>query len=241
MTHGTIIEVRGLPVEIARKRMRYIRVRVRQDGTVLLSVPWHVATHEAVDFLLSKWEWVEQTRAKVLSRPAPEPLLYRDGDIVPLFGEPLRLEVVDVPYGGNIVERREDVLRLYQTVSTSPERRARLIRAFYNARLRERLSALIDEWLARLGEGPVTWTVRDMSTEWGSCTKARRTLRFGLQLAQVPPECVEYVVVHELTHLRVANHGPEFKALMDERLPDWRERRRRLNGAHVAPSTPPDA
>ena len=235
------IEVRGISVELARKRMRYIRVRVRRDGTVLLSVPWHVATHEAVDFLLSKWEWVEQTRAKVLSRPAPEPLLYRDGDIVPLFGEPLRLEVVDVPYGGNIVERREGVLRLYQTVSTSPARRARLIRAFYNARLRERLAALLDEWLARLGEGPVAWTVRDMSTEWGSCTKTRRTLRFGLQLAQVPPECVEYVVVHELTHLRVANHGPDFKALMDERLPDWRERRRRLNGAPVAPSTPPDA
>ena len=230
------INIRGMPVEIARKRMRYIRVRVRRDGAVLLSVPWHVARDEAVDFLLSKWEWVEQTRAKVLSRPAPEPLLYRDGDTVPLFGEPLRLEVVDVPYGGNIVECREGILRLYQTVSTTPERRARLVKAFYGARLRERLAALLDERPARLGEGPVTWTVRDMSTEWGSCTKTRRTLRFGLQLAQVPPECVEYVVVHELTHLRVANHGPDFKALMDERLPDWRARRKALNGFSIAPS-----
>ena len=68
-----------------------------------------------------------------------------------------------------------------------------------------------------------------MTTEWGSCTKARRTIRFNLRLAQMPPSCVEYVVVHELTHLRVLNHGPEFKALMDAHLPDWRDRRKALN------------
>jgi predicted metal-dependent hydrolase len=228
MTRSTI-EVRGLSVEVARKRIRYIRLRVARDGSVCLSVPWHVAAKEAVDFLVSKWDWVEEARAKARERPSPEPLRYRNGDTVLLFGAPCRLEIVDVPYGGNIVELRDGAVRIYQAGETSPERRARLVESFRAARLRERLGALLDAWLVRLGEGPVKWTLRNMSTEWGSCTKTRRTLRFGLQLAQVPPACIEYVVVHELTHLRVANHGPDFKALMDARMPDWRERRKALN------------
>ncbi len=223
------IKVQGLDVEVTRKRMRYIRVRVRRDGAVCLSVPWHVSTKEAVNFLVSKWDWVLEARQKALSQPVAVEPQYHDGDAVTLFGERLPLRIVDVPYGGNIVELGEGVVRLYQTGATTPERRGRLIWAFLGARLRERLAVMLADWLARLGEGPVKWSVRDMTTEWGSCTKARRTIRFNLRLAQMPPACVEYVVVHELTHLRVLNHGPEFKALMDARMPDWRDRRRRLN------------
>ncbi len=168
-----------------------------------------------------------------MSCPAPEQPLYRDGDAVLLFGEYLRLEIRDVPYGGNLLERQGDVLRLYQARPTTPERRASLVSAFRAARLQERLAFLLDLWLKRLGEGSVRWGVRDMRTEWGSCTKSRRTMRFNLQLALVPPACVEYVVVHEISHLRVPNHGPEFKALMDERMPDWRARRKALNEAPV--------
>ena len=228
MESCSTIEVRGLPVEIARKRMRYVRVRVRRDGTVCLSVPWHVAVKEAMDFLLSKWDWVVEARAKTLARAPAESPGGEDGTVL-LFGVRHPLEVVDVPYGGNLVELAGGSVRLYQAGPIPPERRSRLLAAFRAARLREKLSALIAEWLPRLGEGGVRWSVRDMATEWGSCTKTRRTMRFNLQLALVPPECVEYVVVHELTHLRVANHGPAFKALMDERLPDWRERRKALN------------
>ena len=169
-----------------------------------------------------------------MSRPAPAPPPCRDGDAVLLFGEPLRIEIRDVPYGGNLVERQGGVLRLYQTRPTTPAQRARLVTAFCAARLRERLAALLAFWLARFGEEPVRWTIRDMTTEWGSCTKTRRTLRFNLQLAHVPPDHVEYVVVHELSHLRVANHGPDFKALMDARLPDWRERRKALNAFRLS-------
>jgi predicted metal-dependent hydrolase len=223
------IQVQGLEVEVARKRVRYIRVRVRHDGTVCLSVPWHASTKEAVDFLLSKWDWVIEARQRVMSRPAAVEPQYRDGDTVTLFGKRIRLQIVEVPYGGNIVEQGEGVIRLYQAGTTTTERRRRLIWSFLGARLRERLATMLADWLGRLGEGPVKWSVRDMSTEWGSCTKTRRTLRFNLKLAQMPPAYVEYVVVHELTHLRVANHGSDFKALMDARMPDWRERRKALN------------
>ena len=64
---------------------------------------------------------------------------------------------------------------------------------------------------------------------WGSCGAKRRILLFNLELARVPKECIEYVVVHELTHLKVQNHSKVFEALMTQRLPGWRNLRQKLN------------
>ena len=88
-----------------------------------------------------------------------------------------------------------------------------------------RLHAL---WAARLGEFGVAWKLRRMKTRWGVCNWVKRRVTYAVMLADRPVECVEYVVVHELTHLKAHGHGPKFKALMDARLPDWRERRNML-------------
>lgn len=95
--------------------------------------------------------------------------------------------------------------------------------------LRTLLADLNSRWAAKLGENGVTWTLRAMKTLWGSCHVVRRRITYNTELAKVPREMVEYVVVHELTHLKTARHGPKFYRLMDERLPGWRELRRRLN------------
>ena len=96
-----------------------------------------------------------------------------------------------------------------------------------------RLQTLLDElhsvWSVRLGEPGVDWKLRRMKTRWGVCNHAKRKVTYAEMLAVRPRDEVEYVVVHELTHLKAHNHGPAFKALMDRRLPDWRDRRKRLN------------
>ena len=97
------------------------------------------------------------------------------------------------------------------------------------AALAARLGEMHDLWCARLGEGGVTWRVRALKSLWGSCHIRRRHILYNADLARAPNELLEYVVVHELTHLKVPNHGPRFRALMDERLPGWQRLRRRLN------------
>ena len=96
--------------------------------------------------------------------------------------------------------------------------------------LLERLLAELHTlWTARLNEPGVTWKLRRMKTLWGVCHFSKRQITYARQLALKPRELVEYVVVHELTHLKVHNHGAAFKTLMDARLPNWRSLRRRLN------------
>lgn len=95
--------------------------------------------------------------------------------------------------------------------------------------LRELLSELNGSWAAKLREDGVSWKLRKVKTFWGSCNWRKRLITYNPELAHAPRELVEYVVVHELTHLKAHDHGKRFYALMDERLPDWQTLRRALN------------
>lgn len=169
----------GIAVDVERKRVRRINVRVAPDGVVHLSIPaWGCTIAEGEAFLRANWKWAVAARTKAMARRAAA---------------------------------RDPI---------SPEQSTTLLSL---------LAELHSSWCARLGEEGVTWKVRAMKTLWGSCHFRKRHVTYSLGLARVARELVEYVVVHELTHLRVSNHGPAFYALMDERLPGWRVLRRRLN------------
>ena len=97
----------------------------------------------------------------------------------------------------------------------------------------ERLAGLLErfnrEWCSKMGLSRVAWKLRRMKTLWGSCHWRDGKVVYSSELARAPEESVEYVVVHELTHFFHHDHGAGFKAAMDASLPDWRERRARLN------------
>ncbi|WP_251198086.1 M48 family metallopeptidase [Anaerotardibacter muris] len=88
---------------------------------------------------------------------------------------------------------------------------------------------LVEQWAPILGVHPKKIDYRNMKSRWGSCQPETGRLCFNIRLALYPPECLEYVVVHELCHFLEANHGPGFHALMDRVMPDWRTRKKKLN------------
>lgn len=90
---------------------------------------------------------------------------------------------------------------------------------------------LIEKWAPIIGVSPGRLAYRNMVSRWGSCNVKTGRICINVQLAAQPPECLEYVVVHELCHLREANHGPRFHALLDAYLPHWRDAERKLRGA----------
>lgn len=91
------------------------------------------------------------------------------------------------------------------------------------------ISQLMNKYCTLYNEPNVSFKLRKMKSHWGSCTPAKRSITFNTELAKHPIECIEYVVVHELCHLQIPNHGVSFKALMTQRLPDWKLRKKLLN------------
>ena len=109
------------------------------------------------------------------------------------------------------------------------ERRAELMTEWYREQLKEYIGPLVERWAEKLEERDVTWQIKSMKTLWGSCNARRRSLLFNLELARVPKECIEYVVVHELTHLKIQNHSKVFEFLLGQQIPNWKSLRKKLN------------
>lgn len=93
---------------------------------------------------------------------------------------------------------------------------------------REQIEVMVETWAARVGVQPGRVTFRSMSRKWGSCS-SRDNITLNSRLTWLPPHLAEYVVLHELVHLKVFNHGQDFKAMMSAHMPDWVERERELD------------
>lgn len=98
----------------------------------------------------------------------------------------------------------------------------------YRAQLLEQLPSMIAHYEQALGVKAKHITLRHMKSRWGTCNTRSHRITFNLELARHSTAALEYVVAHELAHLRVAGHNKKFYGLLDAVMPDWRERRREL-------------
>lgn len=122
---------------------------------------------------------------------------------------------------------------LYVNGTATAEKKLVLTK-FYRDELKERIANLLPVWESKMGVTAAAWGVKKMKTKWGSCNTQAKRIWLNLELAKQPPECLEYILAHELVHLLERNHNERFKDYMDKLLPDWRERKDLLNGTPLA-------
>jgi len=103
------------------------------------------------------------------------------------------------------------------------------LKEWYRPILKAKIAELLPALEAQTGLYCSEWRVKDMKTRWGSCNITKKRIWLNLKLVQYPPECLEYVILHELIHLKVSNHSADFYAELDQYMPDWQMRRKLLN------------
>ena len=224
------LEISGVAVELTRKKIKTLRLRVLPpDGRVLVSAPWLLPREAVTAFVEKNIPWIEKQRLRLASVPEPSAPQYVSGDALRLWGRDYSLELR--PGGrGYALELVGDLAILTARVDSTPQGRQAYIREWYREHLKSAVSARLPQWEWVTGLHPQSWQTKSMKTRWGSCNTRTKKLWLSLGLAQKPPECLDYVLLHELLHLRFPNHGPDFKALMTRYMPDWRERKKLLNG-----------
>ena len=103
------------------------------------------------------------------------------------------------------------------------------LKEWYRPILKAKIAELLPALEAQTGLYCSEWRVKDMKIRWGSCNITKKRIWLNLKLVQYPPECLEYVILHELIHLKVPNHSADFYAELDQYMPDWQMRRKILN------------
>jgi predicted metal-dependent hydrolase len=155
-----------------------------------------------------------------------------------LWGHQQRL-VIRERNGAPRVELYPRKLVLGVPPGTGPGRRRQLLEGWYRLELRRRAEGLLSHWGEMLGVRHQRLIVRAMHRSWGSCNAANGTIHLNTALVHAPAACLDYVVLHELCHLRLKGHGEAFEALLASQMADWRQRQRLLNSLPLA--SPPMA
>lgn len=127
------------------------------------------------------------------------------------------------------MELTHDRLHLQVRPRTSMHRKQAILEAWYRDTLKQALPGMIEKWEPLMGVKVARFFVQRMKTKWGSCNTRTGNIRLNSELAKKPPECLEYVLVHELVHLLERNHSQRFVSLMDQFMPQWRFHRDELN------------
>ena len=219
--------IAGIPVELRRKRIKNMHLRIKADGSVVVSAPLKMSSNTIEGFVQAKREWIQKHQGKIEQRLSLLPVAYETGEPLPVWGKTYTIELV---HGArNSLELLGDTALLTAREASTPEQRARYVREWYRAQLVSEASVLFDKWEARIGLKPLDWQTKYMTSRWGTCSIQAKRIWLNVRLAEKPRECLEYVTLHELVHLVERGHGDRFKALMDSYLPQWREVRRRLN------------
>lgn len=235
------MEVLGIEVEVDRKAIKHTHLSVfPPDARVHVSAPETLSDDDLMSFLVSKVSWMRRQIASVLAQPRESRREYTSGENVYLLGRRYRLLVK--PGKGEAAVRVDGTTVVLEGrgLDTRDARETRMTE-WYRAELRKVLDRLLAKWGKALDEEGAAFEIRRMRNRWGSCNATRRRMYFNLALARVPVRCIEYVVVHELTHFRVENHSALFERLMTRRLPRWRDARRELNDFIAQPMNEEEA
>lgn len=224
------IEVADIEIEIERKAIKNLHLAVYPpDARVHISMPDYLTDDDARNFVLQKLDWLRIQIEEVLAQPRQTKRQFVSGESHYLFGQRYQLIVEELPHYVNKMELKGNTLYMFLKPGTSIETRAELMRTWYRFHLKKELESMLQYWANKLEETPFKWQVKQMKTEWGSCIPSKRLLIFNLELARVPRECIEFVIVHEFCHFKVDNHNKIFEILMNKRLSNWRSLRQKLN------------
>ena len=224
-----VIVVDGISAEVVRKRIRTLRLTVLPpDGRVRISAPMLLPKSAILAFAESKTGWIRNQQEKMKQRQAQQPaeLQYVSGETLPVWGREYTLYVREEARWS--VTPAGDMLVLAAPGNSTREQREARMNEWYRTLLKAETERRLPVWEQKTGLYCDTWQTKNMKTRWGTCNPGARRIWLSVQLAKKPPECLDYVILHELTHLKIRNHGKDFWQFVERYMPDWRERRKLL-------------
>jgi hypothetical protein len=215
--------------QLVRSDRKTLGFTVRRDGSVVVRAPRRAPEAAVLRSVAGRADWIARKQREFAQSAArTPPLRYEEGETHLYLGRPyvLTIERGDV----ETVRLAGGALHVTVRSDSSAGHVKDLLDAWYVRRARRHLPARLDACWATFpsdGHRPPTLRLKHMRTRWGSMSPSG-TMSLRLDLIRAPDECIDYVVLHELCHLEHANHGPEFWALVEQLVPDWRRRKRRL-------------
>jgi predicted metal-dependent hydrolase len=224
------MKIQDIEIEIIKKHIKNMHLSVMPpDGAVRISAPFSVSDDAIRLFATSKIHWIRAQQnkfAEQLLRHSEREFI--SGETIYIWGKQYFLQVEYSNRANQFLLDDEKALLTVRKESTAKQRE-NFVNEVLRQYLKNEISRLLPVWEQKTGLRCKQWIVKNMKTRWGTYSVRTGTVSINLQLAHKPIACLEYIIVHELGHIKHRNHGKGFIAYMDKYLPYWRETKNMLN------------
>lgn len=198
------------------------------NGNVTVSAPLSMSDETIERFVRTKVNWIKRQISNFDNQPRQSEREYVSGETLYVWGKQYYLRT---EYGNkNVLVLSGDKAILTVRKESTTEQRETFVREWYRKLLKSEIARLLPKWEDITGLRASSWQTKYMTTRWGTCNTTTGKIWLNLQLAKKTPECLEYVILHELIHLVEKHHNERFVSLMDKYMPTWREIKTTLNG-----------
>jgi predicted metal-dependent hydrolase len=225
----TQIKLGDIAVEVVLKDIKNLHLSVYPPaGRVRISAPLRMNLDTIRVFAVSKLGWIKKEQKKLLEQERETPREYLELESHYVWGKRYLLKVVDSDEAP-AVELNHSRMCLRVGPGAGEEKKQSVVEEWYREQLKQTVPALITKWEPLVGVKVEKFFVQRMKTKWGSCNPNSKSIRLNTDLAKKPPQCLEYIIVHEMVHLLEPTHNDRFTTLMDQFMPRWRFCRAELN------------
>jgi predicted metal-dependent hydrolase len=234
---ATRLRLGDLSVEVVLKDIKNVHLSVLPPtGKVRISAPMRMSISTIRLFAISKLSWIRSQQRKLSEQEREMPREHLDRESHYVWGKRYLMKVVeDVASPQVRLTHRQMILRV--PPGATRESKDALVARWYRDQIRAAVPDLVAKWTPVLGVELKGVFVQKMKTRWGSCNPNKQTIRLNTDLAKKLPQCLEYVLVHELIHLLERQHNDAFRRHMDRVIPQWRLHREELNRSPLSHET----
>jgi predicted metal-dependent hydrolase len=233
----TVVNLGRVSVDVVRKDIKNLHLSVHPPtGRVRVAAPERASIETIRAFAVAHLAWIRRHQRKITMQEREPPREYIDRESHFVWGERVMLNMIELDSAPRIT-RGHHTLTLQVRPGATMVDRQRVMEGWYRAEVRHAAAPILAKWEKHLGVVARKTFVQRMKTKWGSCNPLTGNIHLNTDLAKKPAECLDYVVLHELAHLRERTHSPEFYTLLDHGMPRWRDVRRLLNDLPLSATT----
>jgi len=221
--------ISGVAIDICKKNIKNMHLYVKPpNGKVTVSAPLSMNDKAIERFLRTKIAWIKRQVSKFDTQPRQSEREHISGETLFVWGKQYYMQIEYGTRNSLLLSGNKAILTARKK-STSKQRE-NFIKEWYRKQLKGEIIRLLPKWEKITGLKCNSWQTKYMTTRWGTCNPKTKKIWLNLQLAKKTPECIEYIILHELIHLREKHHNERFVSFMDRYMPMWREVKVTLNG-----------
>jgi predicted metal-dependent hydrolase len=223
------LQVQDITVELTRKNVKNLNLRITQpEGQVRVSAPKRMSMDVIYAFVVSKYDWIVLQQEKIQVQADQDAVIYESGETLCYFGKQLELCVMESTSKPSVT-LNESQLELQIHANSTYEQRQKAIENWYRNQLKHQIPLLIEKYERLMNLQVQEFGVKKMKTRWGTCNPSAKRIWLNLELAKKPIECLEYVVLHEMTHFLESKHNQRFYNFVTGYMPGWKTAEQKLS------------